>query len=138
LFEIDLSYEESPTVTSNIFEDNQSMADTIPIIVEMDRCSVRNDENDIDDDVDVDEDDEKENSEQGESVKPSTISIPLIYIEQPNPTKTSFEQIPRSIDTARIRLYTVKIQPRIRCRITVPKITRKYGPLTAPYEANLR
>jgi hypothetical protein len=40
--------------------------------------------------------------------------------------------------TVRIRLYTMKIQPRIRCRITVPKITRKYGPFTAPYEANLR
>jgi hypothetical protein len=40
--------------------------------------------------------------------------------------------------TVRIRLYTVKIQPRIRCRVTVPKITRKYGPCTAPYEANLR
>jgi hypothetical protein len=40
--------------------------------------------------------------------------------------------------TVRIRLYTVKIQPRIQCRITVPKITRKYGPFTAPYEANLR
>jgi hypothetical protein len=26
----------------------------------------------------------------------------------------------------------------ILCRITVPKITRKYGPFTAPYEANSR
>jgi hypothetical protein len=40
--------------------------------------------------------------------------------------------------TARIRPYTVKMRPRIRCRITVPKITRKYGPFTAPYEANSR
>jgi hypothetical protein len=40
--------------------------------------------------------------------------------------------------TARIRPYTVKMRPRIRCRITVPKITGKYGPFTAPYEANLR
>jgi hypothetical protein len=40
--------------------------------------------------------------------------------------------------TVRIRPYSVKMWPRIRCRITVPKITRKYGPFTAPYEANLR
>jgi hypothetical protein len=31
----------------------------------------------------------------------------------------------------RLRPYTVKMRPRIRCRITVPKITRKYGPFTA-------
>jgi hypothetical protein len=40
--------------------------------------------------------------------------------------------------TALIRPYTVKMRPRIRCRITVPKITRKYSPFTAPYEANSR
>jgi hypothetical protein len=40
--------------------------------------------------------------------------------------------------TARIRPYTVKMRPRIRCRITVPEITRTYGPFTAPYEANSR
>jgi hypothetical protein len=38
-----------------------------------------------------------------------------------------------NVITVRIRLYTVKMRPRIRCRVTVLKITRKYGPFTAPY-----
>jgi hypothetical protein len=38
-----------------------------------------------------------------------------------------------NVITVRIWPYTVKIRPRIRCRFIVPKITRKYGPFTAPY-----
>jgi hypothetical protein len=38
-----------------------------------------------------------------------------------------------NVITVRIRPYTVKMWPRIRCRFTVPKITRKCGPFTAPY-----
>jgi hypothetical protein len=38
-----------------------------------------------------------------------------------------------NVITVRIRPYTVKMRPRIRYRFTVPKITRKYGPFTAPY-----
>jgi hypothetical protein len=36
LFEIDLFLEESPSVISRILEENQSMADIVPINLEMD------------------------------------------------------------------------------------------------------
>ncbi|CAF1328239.1 unnamed protein product [Rotaria sordida] len=90
----------SPTVTSKIIEENQSMPEMIPVILETDRSYIRNDENG------KEEDDENKNSEQEELVKPSIISIPLIYTKQTNPTTTtttSFEQVVidelRSINT---------------------------------------
>ncbi|CAF1376211.1 unnamed protein product [Rotaria sordida] len=76
------------------------MPEMIPVILETDRSYIRNDENG------KEEDDENKNSEQEELVKPSIISIPLIYTKQTNPTTTtttSFEQVVidelRSINT---------------------------------------
>ncbi|CAF3843192.1 unnamed protein product [Rotaria sp. Silwood1] len=59
------------------------MPEMIPVILETDRCYIRNDEND------KEEDDENKNSEQEELVKPSIISIPLIYTKQTDPTATT-------------------------------------------------
>ena len=105
MFEIDLFLLGSPTVTNEVVEENQSIPEMIPVILETDRCYIRNDENDNEED---EEDDENKNSEQEELVKPSIISIQSIYTKQANPritaiTTTSFEQIVidelRSINT---------------------------------------
>ncbi|CAF1042759.1 unnamed protein product [Adineta ricciae] len=63
-----------------IVEENALATEMMPIILETDRCHIRDDEN--------------INSEQEDLVKSSVISIPLVHTQQTNPTTTSsFEQI---------------------------------------------
>ncbi|CAF5175365.1 unnamed protein product [Rotaria magnacalcarata] len=82
-------YIESTTTTNKIFEGKQESAeDSIPIILEIDRCTSMNDENDEEDE----EEEEKETSEQDKMVKPSVISLSSITTQQSDLKKECFEK----------------------------------------------
>ncbi|CAM4797242.1 unnamed protein product [Rotaria magnacalcarata] len=80
---------ESTTTTNKIFEGKQQSAeDSIPMILEIDRCTSMNDGNDEEDE----EEEEKETSEQDKVVKPSVISLSSITTQQSDLKKECFEK----------------------------------------------